>query len=182
LITIWELAIMNTTHLRWLAPLLLLCAAFSAHAQSLQKSVAGSGYTKIESHKATINGTIGQAIVGSLNAPRTTTSQGFWTGGGSYSVVVKPGQYAPHNVNLLSNSPNPFSNATTIRFTLLSPKDIELRVFAANGDLVNTTKFVQCNAGPSEYVFPRGVLPSGNYNYTLSDGTSLTTGAMTITK
>ena len=173
---------MNRPIARWLLPLMLITALTYAQSQKLQKSVSGSGYSKTANHNATISGTFGQAIVGSVRGTTSTTSEGFWTDGNASATGIKPGQFAPRNITLLSNAPNPFNHATTIRFTLASQKDIALKVFAMNGDLVNTTRFLQCNAGPNEYVFPRRALPSGNYNYTLSDGTSLTTGAMTITK
>lgn len=173
---------MNRPFARWLLPLLLITALTGAQSQTLQKSVTGSGYTKTANHNAIIRGTFGQAVVGSVSSKSSTTLQGFWTDGDASATGIKPSQFAPRNVTLHSNSPNPFSSATTIRFTLASQKDIELKVFAMNGDLVNTTRFLQCNAGQNEYVFPRGALPSGNYNYTLSDGSTLTNGAMAIAK
>lgn len=173
---------MNKHFVRTLAPLIVIIAVAGVQGQTIRKSVSGTGFTQSANHFGTISGTFGQPVVGHSVSAAAHTTQGFWAGDEAAATGVKPGQFAPRNVTLLSNSPNPFSSATTIRFTAATQKDIELKVFAVNGDLVNTTRFLQCNAGRNEYVFPRGALLSGNYNYTLSDGSTMSNGAMTIAK
>ena len=66
-------------------------------------------------------------------------------------------------VSSLRIAPNPFSQETTIRYTLASPSHVKLSVFDLFGRNVATLVDGEMEAGEQEFVFPRKNLSSGVY-------------------
>jgi hypothetical protein len=80
----------------------------------------------------------------------------------------------PTDFVLYQNYPNPFNPATTIRFSLASPSDVQLRVFNALGELVKVLIDNRLAAGQHEVVFDVSStgksISSGVYYYQLISG------------
>jgi hypothetical protein len=83
---------------------------------------------------------------------------------------VKNISASPFGLNF-SNFPNPFTNSTTIEFTLHEKSYINLKVYNEQGRLVSTLANGFADAGNQKYTFEPGLLSSGVYYCTLSTGT-----------
>jgi Secretion system C-terminal sorting domain len=83
---------------------------------------------------------------------------------------------------LEANTPNPFSESTTISFTLPKPEHVTLTVFDANGSTVKVLKDEELPAGTHTAVFNASEAPSGIYLYRLVAGGFSETKTMTIAK
>ncbi len=83
---------------------------------------------------------------------------------------VKSIAASPFGLNF-SNFPNPFTNRTTIEFTLQEKAYINLKVYDERGRLVTTLANGFADAGEQKYTFEPGLLSSGVYYCTLSSGT-----------
>ncbi len=167
---------MNLTTSRLLRGV-LAALAVSLQAQTIPKAVLGAGYTASRNATTTLTGTFGQSAAGFALAHNVRANLGFWSAGKRVTTTsdLLPGTFA-----LLSNAPNPFSVTTTIRFTLPVARDVELRVYAENGELAATVGYAHCPAGTNAYTFRASQLPQGVYRYTVSDGATTLTGAMNI--
>ncbi len=85
---------------------------------------------------------------------------------------------APIGVHLHRNYPNPFTDATTISFSLLRPMPVRLSLFDARGREVITLFDGLAGAGRQKVRFvPRDIAP-GLYFYYLQAGSSGQVGAM----
>lgn len=81
-----------------------------------------------------------------------------------------------------ANVPNPFSESTSISFTLPTAGHATLSVFDANGQTVKVLADGHYAAGTHNVVFNAEGLPSGLYLYRLVSGSVTETKTMTITK
>jgi photosystem II stability/assembly factor-like uncharacterized protein len=81
---------------------------------------------------------------------------------------------------LPQNSPNPFTQNTTISFTLPEPSYITLTLYDATGREVATLMNGFMDAGEHDVPFERGNTPSGVYFYRLESGSSSRTRGMVI--
>jgi len=76
----------------------------------------------------------------------------------------------PSSFALLQNYPNPFREATTIRFVTGRRERVTLQVFDISGRLVATLLDRQMNAGEHALKFETPALPNGMYIYRLQAG------------
>lgn len=83
---------------------------------------------------------------------------------------------------LEANRPNPFSETTTINFTLPQAGHVSLSVFDATGTLVKMLKDENMPAGSHAVAFDARELPSGLYLYRLTADGFSETKTMTVTK
>ncbi len=95
----------------------------------------------------------------------------YTTGAPGYSGVSQPGAGDGTRL-LLSNAPNPWSGATTIRFELGAPQPIRLLVFDLDGRCVRTLHEGLLPAGPQALIWSGAdeagaPLPAGVYFYRL---------------
>src|SRR5690606_7770462 len=81
---------------------------------------------------------------------------------------------------LLHHYPNPFSGATTIRFTIPQPTDVTLKVYDMLGREVATLVDGRVSAGSHEVGFDAAGLTSGLYTYRLQAGGSVRTQRMAL--
>lgn len=89
-----------------------------------------------------------------------------------------PSQFALHH-----NYPNPFNPSTAIKFDLMKPSYVSLKVYDIMGRLVSTIiNNEQFNAGTNEVVFNGEALSSGIYYYTLTAGDFTDTKKMLLVK
>jgi hypothetical protein len=82
---------------------------------------------------------------------------------------------------LQQNAPNPFSQSTTIRFTLPpSAKQGQLAIYDMNGGMVRS---FTVSGSQNQVTVDKGSLTSGNYMYSLIvDGKKVDTKTMVLTK
>lgn len=79
----------------------------------------------------------------------------------------------PQGTVLSQNAPNPASAATTIQYTLSEPSEATtLRVFSADGELVETVDLGARSAGPGSYNLDVSEYLNGSYLYHLTVMTS----------
>jgi hypothetical protein len=89
---------------------------------------------------------------------------------------------ATNGYALEANTPNPFTESTTISFTLPKPEHATLTVFDANGSTVKVLKDEELPAGTHTARLDASGLPSGIYLYRLVAGGFSETKTMTIAK
>jgi photosystem II stability/assembly factor-like uncharacterized protein len=68
------------------------------------------------------------------------------------------------------NSPNPFSETTKIRFTLLNPGDVHLTVYDLLGNTIETKHYGLLETGENTILFDGEKYPSGIYFYRIEAG------------
>ena len=83
-------------------------------------------------------------------------------------------------VLLAQNAPNPFSNQTTIRFSLPSAETVSIQVYDVLGQLVATLAEGPLAAGDHAVTLDGSRLASGAYVYRLSHGGELATRSMIV--
>ena len=168
------------------AGLMVLAFAGSANAQlSISKSVIGSGGGPMSDgtpNGFSMNGTIGQPVIGPTSNTQFTINQGFW-----YTVLgqgdVKPLPGSANGYELAQNYPNPFNPSTLIRFSLPVGQKVTIRVMNLLGEEVarildNEWK----DAGNWEVDFVAENLPSGTYVYRIEAGSFSASKKMVLMK
>jgi len=85
----------------------------------------------------------------------------------------------PSTLNLAGNYPNPFVDATTVRFDLERPQNISLRIYDVLGRVVRSHAGDLYLAGRHELAIPADGLPAGTYLYCL-EGAARTCGRMAL--
>lgn len=88
----------------------------------------------------------------------------------------------PENFSLHQNYPNPFNPTTKIKFDIISPGFTSVKVFDANGKLVEEVFSAQISAGSYEINFSGDKLSSGVYYYTIESGNFSQTKKMILMK
>jgi len=81
-----------------------------------------------------------------------------------------------------NNYPNPFSNSTTIHFSLKAKSDICLQIFDMSGRLINTLANQAMDPGEKNFQFSSGNLSSGIYYCTLKTNGSVQTRSLVVSK
>ncbi len=85
----------------------------------------------------------------------------------------------------LSNAPNPFSEKTTIKFSLDEAQDVNLSIFDSNGKKVAELFDGELGEGEHSFVFNAAKyksLPAGTYTYTITTQSGKQTGNMILAK
>lgn len=82
-----------------------------------------------------------------------------------YSNEISAEITAPVEFSLSQNYPNPFNPSTTITFSLAEPTFVKLVVYNLLGEVVQTLKNENMNAGSYNITFDASALPSGMYLY-----------------
>ncbi len=154
-------------------------AAANATAQTITSSVVASGATTAENSTLRIQGTVGQAVIGTTMSATNANAQGFWHNGTSNaSSVAQPADALLADFTLDQNYPNPFgalSQMTTIRFTAPRSAQVTLNIYSMTGALVKT--LLSGNVTPGNYTIAldAATLPTGAYLYALeSEGHAIT--------
>jgi hypothetical protein len=150
-----------------IAGLILLGTSLTASAQyTITRSVIGSGMTPASGGGFTLDGTIGQAIIGPATGTSFTALQGFWytlpTSLFSRGVATPVG--APAGFALEQNYPNPFNSSTNINFSIPERTKVTIRVINLLGEQVGAAVLDEVkDAGTYSIPFNADDLPSGTY-------------------
>lgn len=161
-----------------------LAGSASAQTYSLSSFVIGSGATPMSGGGYSLNGTIGQAVIGPVSQGPWVANQGFWytiTPQGLGGVKEVPGQ--ANSYELAQNYPNPFNPSTTIRFSVPERTKVTLRVMNLLGEEVRRVIDQEVyEPGTWEVDFQAQDLPSGTYVYRLEAGNTVKTRKMVLMK
>ena len=160
---------------------MIALSSLSAQAQfSITSSVIGSGGGPATDGTFTLDGTIGQAIIGPVVGSPFTDNQGFWyTVSASSGVSQLPLQ--PNGYSLGQNFPNPFNPSTTMRFSVPERAKVTMRVLNLLGEEVaRVIDGETYGAGTYEVDFLAKDLPSGTYIYRLEAGNIVMTKKMVL--
>jgi hypothetical protein len=156
----------------------------TAHAQfKLEKSVVANGGGPMTSAQFSLNGTIGQAVIGVATSTNFQHGIGFWypTVDSAAGVEATPGYMAGGNM-LMQNFPNPFRGSTTIRFSLAHRADVVLKVFSAQGEEVAEPARGQFESGNHDVIVDDQNLASGTYFYQLQVDNTVLRRQMIVAK
>ena len=157
-------------------------SAASAFAQfTMTKSVIGSGGGPMSGGGFTMNGTVGQAIIGNTDGSVFHAQQGFWHNDAPRISVRPDGQ--ANGYELEQNFPNPFNPSTIIRFSIPERVKVTLRILNLLGEEVGRELDGQVmEAGKYEVNFLATGIPSGTYIYRLEAGNYVKSRKMVLAK
>ena len=159
-------------------------SAASAFAQQyvIQSSVIGSGGGPMSNGTYSMNGTVGQSVIGPVSNSQFSVGQGFWHNAAPASDV-KPGPGLALGYELDQNFPNPFNPSTTITFTIPERQKVTLKIMNLLGEEIERAiDGVWMEAGQWKYEFQASNIPSGTYIYRLEAGNFVKTRKMVLTK
>jgi hypothetical protein len=161
-----------------------LSVTATANAQFvITKSVIASGGGIMTSGNFTLNGTVGQAVVGKTTSGSFDVFQGFWTPGMTGPLAVARGAGQATGYDLAQNFPNPFNPSTTIRFSVPERTKVTLRVMNLLGEevarIIDNESY---DAGTWEVPYLAKDIPSGTYVYRLEAGNIVKTRKMVLMK
>jgi photosystem II stability/assembly factor-like uncharacterized protein len=98
------------------------------------------------------------------------THNGFLLG--TYPQITKVEDPAvPSSFSLSQNFPNPFNPSTTIRFSLLTRTNVNLKVYNTIGQVVETLVSSEMESGIHQVIWNAGQYPSGMYFYQIETST-----------
>jgi hypothetical protein len=157
-------------------------SAASAFAQySIVSSVIGSGGGQMSNGTYSMNGTIGQAVVGTTTGTTYNVDQGFWHMLPQASGVIPIGAGAGYDLE--QNFPNPFNPSTVIRFSIPERVKVTLKVMNLLGEEVKRLIDGEYKEqGTYDVDFLAQGLPSGTYVYKLEAGNFIKSRKMVLAK
>jgi len=101
----------------------------------------------------------------------------------SVDILPDNGSNMGININLSNAYPNPTGNFTTINFDLYEPDEISLFITDSKGNVID--KLINSEfklEGNHQFIYNTGILPSGVYYFTLTNGKDMQTGKFTLIK
>ena len=157
-------------------------SAVSAFAQySIVSSVIGSGGGPSSNGTYSMNGTVGQAVVGVTTGSVYVANQGFWHSMSSTNDVRPNG--SANGYDLEQNFPNPFNPSTVIRFSIPERVKVTIKVMNLLGEEVKRLIDGEYyEAGKYDVDFLEQGLPSGTYIYKLEAGNFIKSRKMVLAK
>jgi hypothetical protein len=170
------------------AILTVSATALAISSVHMAKDVVGAGGGPLTSSGITLNGTVGQSVVGvhSAAGDQVVLRSGFWQPASPTTGV--PGEDIPLRPMLLGNAPNPFNPMTEIRFSVgLEAQRARLQVYDLHGRLVQTLLDETVQPGVHSVTWQgrndRGEqVASGQYFYRLIVGREAFTQKMMLVK
>ncbi len=88
----------------------------------------------------------------------------------------------PENYSLYQNYPNPFNPSTTIRFSIIKPELVRIKIYDILGREVQTLVNEFKQVGNYEVQFDAAGLASGIYLYRIESGSFIQTKKMILLK
>lgn len=128
-----------------------------------------------------MNGTVGQPVIGPVSSGQFTINQGFWYTVQAKGSVKKQGEAAGYA--LAQNFPNPFNPSTTIEFSVPERTKVTLRVLNLLGEEVSRVIDGEMyEPGTYRADFVAENIPSGTYVYRLEAGDAVFSKKMVLMK
>jgi hypothetical protein len=106
----------------------------------------------------------------------------FWASLDAIASGEEPIHFHPADYSVLSCYPNPFNSSTRIRYDLLQPGQVELKLYDLQGRLVQTLVDEVASAGKHEVRFDGSGLASGTYFVRLHGATQTRTEKLLLLK
>ncbi len=157
----------------------------SAQNYTIVRSVIAAGATPMSNGTYTVDGTIGQAVIGIASNGVFTNEQGFW-------YTLAPFRQGVTNINvgnaegfaLDQNYPNPFNPSTTIKFSVPERTKVTIRVMNLLGEEVHAPLVDEVKEpGTWQIDFQDADnLPSGTYIYRMDAGSFTASKRMVLLK
>ena len=165
-----------------LAGAFIALSAASAFAQyTIASSVIGSGGGPMSNGTYSMNGTVGQAVVGLTTGSTFNVDQGFWHMLPGVADVRHDGSAGGYDLE--QNFPNPFNPSTVIRFSIPERVKVTLKVMNLLGEEVKRLIDGEYyEAGKYDVDFLAQGLPSGTYVYRLEAGNYVKSRKMVLAK
>jgi hypothetical protein len=128
----------------------------------------------------------------SSNFPRTKGAYQTWLDGNSNAFITKlspngsgtdavaEADLIPAGLTLHQNTPNPFSDRTTIEYSLPTSALVTLTIYDELGQKIATLVNSREDAGPHSVAFDAAHLINGTYFYRLAAGSESVSGKMTL--
>jgi hypothetical protein len=100
----------------------------------------------------------------------------------AFNATLKVGKVNESNTTDLNNFPNPFSQATTIRYTIPNRGLVSIKIYDFNGNELKSLVNMVKESGDYELTFDGSTLPIGTYFYQLVVGDIMQAKKMLIIK
>lgn len=148
----------------------------------IENGVFGNGGS-VYSNNYTINGTVGQAITGTINSKENISDAGFWYYFvGEQSPVDVEESKSPGEFRLKGNYPNPFNPSTTISFEVPTENQVKITIYSLNGQVIDTLVNESLKEGSHSVKWQPEGLAGGVYFYSIESGTKKYSGKMLLLK
>jgi hypothetical protein len=145
---------------------LLLMQTVSAAEHIVRDVVAGGGGETAGTGYQLLH-TIGQPVINIVTGTSYDHEQGFWYMPWFFVTDADEETPPPLIYRLYQNYPNPFNPVTTIRFALVAPSRVTIRIYDVMGRLLSTVVDEEMEAGEHAVPFEARGLASGVYFYRL---------------
>ncbi|HHL72183.1 MAG TPA: T9SS type A sorting domain-containing protein [Bacteroidetes bacterium] len=138
----------------------------------ITSSVFSNGGGTTAGANFTIQGTVGQGIIGRSGSPRDSLLSGFWNAisGLVTSVETLDEAPIPKVFRLEQNYPNPFNPSTTIQFSLPKASPVVITLYDLLGRQMATLVDDDYQPGVYKITFDAAGLASGVYVYRIQAG------------
>lgn len=149
---------------------LLLCSvSILAAQQGRQHPTVSNGASSMRAGNATINATIGQAIIGTVSKDRTSASQGAWfvpLAPAADDNTTTPALNAAADQPAFTVSPHPVVSSATVAFTPTCNSTLRAQLFSLSGKLVlDFTADAPSRAGvPTLFTLNASDIANGTYS------------------
>lgn len=164
---------------------ILLIAAPQARSQlaegstALPQTVAAAGAVFATNGTYLVRGTVGQGVIGTINAGRVDAALGFWH---PMPRTAAEAPLAGDVVPILQATPNPFKGTTRVTVNNPLKQHVSLVVFDLIGQPVHTVLDEVQPQGTLSIDLNAHHLPSGTYTLILSAGDELRTIPLLLVK
>lgn len=146
-------------------------------------SVISSGGGQLTNSAYTINGSLGQTIIGKAENTIHQAHAGFWQ---MYyqNVIVKvtDDEMLPIEFKLEQNYPNPFNPSTVIKFGIPERSNVLIKIYDVLGSEVKTLLNQEMDGGWYELLFNAAGYSSGFYICRMQAGSYISTKKMLMVK
>ncbi len=136
----------------------------------IARDIIAAGGSDMNNGTHSINGTVGQTVIGKADGATWIAGQGFWYRIETTSVAVEDAPTLPATPKLQQNYPNPFNPTTTIIFSLPTSMHVRLELYRPDGQRISVLINEQREAGKYLVHFEAGSLSAGPYICRLTSG------------
>lgn len=163
-------------------PLLFIMLQSLSAQYRIASSVIGSGIVTSSNSMHRIAGTVGQHVIGPVQNPQWSFSQGFWYQVRRITPVERIGEYVPAQASLDPQYPNPASSITHVNFSLPYFGAVSLTISDALGRVVRVLSEETLEAGSYHSLVDLSFIPAGMYFVRLRFKDQLLTQRLTVIK
>ena len=174
---------LRTTLLFSISFLLLLFHLQVFSQNQIAFSVLSSGGEQQTNSAYTLNGSLGQAIIGKCENTINQAQAGFWQiYYQNVMVNVTEDDIMPIEFKLEQNYPNPFNPSTIIKFGIPERSNVLIKIYDPLGSEVRTLINQEMDRGWYSIEFNAAGLASGFYIYRMQAGSYVSTKKMLVLK